>query len=153
MRLLLAVCFFVSSGTAQQSAGTNDPWSPVRFLIGKWTGDVEGEPGKGKSEREYRFVMDGAYIEVRNKSTYPASAKNAKGEVHEDWGMISFDKGRKKLVLRQFHVERFVNQFVQEPVDGGVVRFYFRSDREHSAWLSRTGDIPCDRRRDFHGAL
>ena len=121
-RVILLTGLSITTGTAQQPA-TNDGWSDVRFLVGKWTGEVEGESGKGKSEREYRFVLNGAYIEVRNKSTYPPSAKNPKGEVHEDWGMISFDKNRKKLVLRQFHVERFVNQFVQEPTDGGAIRF------------------------------
>jgi hypothetical protein len=33
--------------------------------------------------------------------------------------MISFDKGRKKFVLRQFHVEGFVNQFVMTSSDDG----------------------------------
>src|SRR4051794_21897987 len=36
--------------------------------------------------------------------------------------MISVDKSRKRLVLRQFHVEGFVNQFVQEAT-AGVIRF------------------------------
>lgn len=122
-RLILLICFVLTTGAAQQPASSTDAWGAIRFLLGKWTGEVEGEPGKGKSEREYRFVLDGAYIEVRNKSIYAAAPKNPKGEVHDDWGMISFDKNRKKLVLRQFHVERFVNQFVQESVDGGAVRF------------------------------
>jgi hypothetical protein len=32
--------------------------------------------------------------------------------VHEDWGLFSYDRSRKKFVLRQFHVEGFVNQYV-----------------------------------------
>ena len=122
-RLIVLICFYITAAAAQQSAATDDAWAAVRFLSGKWTGDVEGEPGKGKCEREYRFVLNNAYMEVRNKSTYPASTKNPKGEVHEDWGMISYDKTRKKLVLRQFHIERFVNQFVQEPAEDGALRF------------------------------
>jgi hypothetical protein len=35
--------------------------------------------------------------------------------VHQDAGFISFDNARKRLVLRQFHIEGFVNQYVQEP--------------------------------------
>lgn len=38
--------------------------------------------------------------------------KNKKGEIHEHLSFISYDKARKLLVLRQFHVEGFVNQFV-----------------------------------------
>lgn len=45
-------------------------------------------------------------------NTYDPQPKNPKGEVHQDWGMISFDKSRKSFVLRQFHVEGFVNQYV-----------------------------------------
>jgi hypothetical protein len=57
---------------------------------------------------------------VQNKSTYDPQPKNPKGEVHEDWGMISFDKGRKQFVFRQFHIEGFVNQFVMSsPSDNG----------------------------------
>ena len=52
-------------------------------------------------------------------------SKNSKGEVHEDWCMVSFDKGRKKLVLRQFHVEGFVNQYLMSSssADGKTIVF------------------------------
>jgi len=71
-----------------------------------------GQPGASKIQREYRFVLNDKFLEVQNKSTYDPQPKNPKGEVHEDWGMIGFDKARKKFVLRQFHVEGFVNQYV-----------------------------------------
>jgi len=73
--------------------------------------------------REYRFVLNDRYLEVRNRSTYPAQPRNPKGEVHEDWGMISYDRSRKTFVLRQFHVEGFVNQYVAEPARDGVLSF------------------------------
>jgi len=72
-----------------------------------------------KVQREYRFVLNNKFLHVQNKSTYDPQPKNPKGEVHEDWGMISFDKGRKRFVLRQFHVEGFVNQFVMNSSDEG----------------------------------
>jgi len=111
----------VAVAAAQKPAA--DPWEPIRFLEGSWEGKVDGKPGAGVSHREYRFVMNGKFLEVRNKSTYQAQAKNPKGEVHEDWGMISFDRSRQKLVLRQFHIEGFVNQYAGEMVSPGVVRF------------------------------
>jgi hypothetical protein len=73
--------------------------------------------------RAGRFVLANKYLEVRNKSTYPAQPKNPKGEVHEGWGMISYDRSRKRLVLRQFHAEGFVNQYAAEPHRGGVLSF------------------------------
>ena len=59
------------------------------------------------------------------KGTYPPQPKNPKGEVHEDTGFISYDKAAKKLVLRQFHVEGFVNHYVLDSVseDGRRVVF------------------------------
>jgi hypothetical protein len=34
--------------------------------------------------------------------------------VHDDLGFFSFDKARKRVVFRQFHVEGFVNQYASE---------------------------------------
>jgi len=122
LRSYLAAYLFLAALTAQ-TRPTPDVWEPVRFLVGNWDGEVNGQPGSGKSQREYRFVMNDKYLEVRNKSVYPAQPKNPKGEAHEDWGMVSYDRARKRLVLRQFHVEGFVNQFVSDPVSGGDLRF------------------------------
>jgi hypothetical protein len=87
-------------------------WSGLDFLIGTWHGTGSGQPGTSQVERQYQFVLNGNFIEVRNKSTYPPQEQNPKGEVHEDLGLISYDKGRKTFVFRQFHVEGFVNQYV-----------------------------------------
>ena len=100
-----------------------DAWAPVRALVGTWEGDVDGQPGKKHSKREYRFVLNNRFLEVRNKSTYPAREKNPQGEVHEDWGMISYDRTRQQFILRQFHVEGFVNQYAATPVRDGVLQF------------------------------
>jgi hypothetical protein len=108
---------------AAQTSSVPNIWEPVQFLAGVWEGDVNGQPGTGQSAREYRFVLNKKYLEIRNKSTYPAQPKNPKGEVHEDWGMISYDRSRAAFVLRQFHVEGFVNQYVSEPIREGSLRF------------------------------
>jgi hypothetical protein len=47
-----------------------------------------------------------------NISTYPPRDANQKGEVHEHWSFISYDLKRNALVLRQFHQEGFINQYV-----------------------------------------
>ena len=51
--------------------------------------------------------------------------KNPKGEVHEDVGFISYDRAAQKLVLRQFHVEGFVNHYVLDRLseDGRTIVF------------------------------
>lgn len=95
-------------------AKQTDPWQLMRVLLGKWEGHAQGEPGTGKSEREYRLTLNDRFIQVNGTSTYPPQAKNPKGEVHEDVGFMSYDKAAQKLVFRQFHVEGFVNHYVLE---------------------------------------
>jgi hypothetical protein len=108
-----------------QPPAKKDPWEHVRTLVGTWEGDAQGEPGTGRSERDYRFVLNDRFIRIENKSTYAPQPKNPKGEVHEDAGFLSYDKTAGKLVLRQFHVEGFVSHYVLDSVsdDGRTIVF------------------------------
>jgi hypothetical protein len=112
----------------EQAGKQPDVWEPLRFFTGTWEGASNGQPGKGISLREYQFALNGKYLQVKNKTAYAPQEKNPKGEVHEDWSMISYDRGRKKFVLRQFHVEGFVNQYVAEPFAAEVKTFSFISE-------------------------
>jgi hypothetical protein len=114
-----------AANAAPDQANVGDPWQPVRGLLGSWEGDAKGEPGLGKSAREYRLTLKDKFIQVTSKSTYPPQEKNPKGEVHEDTGFISYDKAAKKLVLRQFHVEGFVNHYVLENISEDGRRIVF----------------------------
>jgi hypothetical protein len=135
IRPLLAVLF---CGTALAQPAAPDVWAPVRFLIGQWEGAASGKPGKGTTQREYRFALNQRFIEARNKTTFPAQPQNPKGEVHEDWGMLSFDRARKLFVLRQFHVEGFVNQYTAGAAPGGVLRFISESiENIPAGWRAR----------------
>jgi hypothetical protein len=108
---------------ARQPQTETDPWKPLRVFIGKWEGEVKGEPGIGKAEREYSFVLDERFIHIVNRSSYLPQEKNPKGEKHEDIGFFSYDKSAKKFSLRQFHIEGFVNQFKTESIskDGRTI--------------------------------
>lgn len=88
-----------------------DRWAPLRGFLGVWEGTNHGRPGKGSLHREYHFVLGDRFIEVRNRSVYPPQEGNPEGEVHEDVGYVSLDRARKLFVLRQFHVEGFVNTY------------------------------------------
>jgi hypothetical protein len=91
-----------------------DNLAPLAPFIGRWTGTSEGQPGKGTVERDYERALGSRFIRVRNRSTYPPQDKNAKGEVHEDEGFFSFDRARKRMLFRQFHIEGFVTTYVHE---------------------------------------
>jgi hypothetical protein len=117
-----------------------DPWKPLRTLIGKWEGDSNGEPGAGKSEREYTFILNNRFIRVLGKSTYLPQEKNPKGEVHEEMDFYSYDKSAKKLILRQFHIEGFVNQFaLDNACDDGRTFVFISTAIENIApgWRAR----------------
>jgi hypothetical protein len=98
-----------------QAAPPRDALAPVGALVGRWSGTTEGQPGKGTVEREYERILGSRFSQVRNRSTYPPQEKNPKGEIHEDMGVFSFDSARKRIVLRQFHTEGFVNQYLLDP--------------------------------------
>ena len=112
---LAAVLPLGSDLASAQQAPPTDPLKSVSWLVGQWSGTSEGQPGKGTVERQYERVLRGRFIRATNRVTYPATEKAPKGEVHEDEGWFSFDRSRKRVVLRQFHVEGFVNQYAEEP--------------------------------------
>ena len=69
-----------------------EPMGPVRFMVGDWAGESDGQPGKGTVKRTYRFVLGDKFLHEQNVSTYPPQPKNEKGEVHEHWSFFSHDR-------------------------------------------------------------
>ena len=100
-----------------------DPLQPLAFLIGRWEGTSEGQPGTARVQREYVRILNSRFIRAQNESVYTPQEKNPKGEVHEDLGVFSFDSTRKRLVFRQFHKEGFVNQYVHDPAQTDKIVF------------------------------
>lgn len=137
--------FLVATMALATPASAAEPlaehWSPVARLVGSWSGVASGSAGEGIVQRRYVLVMNGRYIQETNTSTYPPQEKNKQGEVHEHMGMISFDRHRKSLMLRQFHVEGFVNTFrladagTQKP--GTVVFDSEAFENFNNAWKAR----------------
>jgi hypothetical protein len=128
----------IVSATRQATAPA-DRLASLAPLVGRWTGTTEGQPGKGTVEREYERILNGRFIQVRNRSTYPPQQQNKKGETHEDVGIFSFDSGRKAIVLRQFHTEGFVNQFVLDPASapGKIVLVTEAIENIPAGWRAR----------------
>ena len=135
LALLLACAAFA---VCAQEAAPADPWQPVRFLLGRWQGNVQGEAGTGTVTRSYELTLGGKFIEERNVSTYPAQEKNRKGEVHEHRGFLSYDRKRQKLVLRQFHQESFVNVYSLTSSSSTLVVFDSESfENLDNSWKAR----------------
>ncbi len=123
-----ASAVLLTTVASSQAVKQDSLWEPLHVLIGSWKGTGAGEPGTGEYERTYRFVLNKKYIEVTNKSIYAPSEKKPNGEVHEDVGYFSYDKSRRAFVLRQFHIEGFVNQYAMESISGEGKRLVFVSE-------------------------
>jgi hypothetical protein len=103
--------------TPDPSSESQDPWRPFRYFLGEWRGTGTGRPGTSQAERSYKLVLQDQFVQVHNRSVYEPQESNPEGEVHEDLGLFSYDKAREKYVLREFHVEGYVNQYVAEKWD------------------------------------
>ena len=100
---------------AAQAEQKKDVWTPLRILEGTWIGET---PGVSKVTQTYQFVLKGRFLLMKTRSVFEPSEKNPKGEVHEDFGIFSYDQGRKTFMMRGFYVEGFVNTYVMENMSG-----------------------------------
>ena len=115
-------------------------WTPFNFFIGAWQGTGEGKAGHSQVERKYEFVLNNKFIFVQSKSIYDPQEKNPKGEVHEEWGFISYDRARETYVFRQFHIEGFVNHYVLNELaeDSQTIRFITEGiENIPPGWIAR----------------
>jgi hypothetical protein len=129
---VIVACLALAASAADDPVAS-DPWQRVRFMLGRWTGTVQGESGNGTVTRSYEFTLAGHFIEERDVSTYPAQARNRKGEVDEHRGFISYDRNRQALVLRQFQQEGSVNVYVlnEKESAGNVLVFDSENFENH----------------------
>src|SRR3569832_655984 len=109
--LACGIAVVAVADAAQPDALESDPWQPVRFLLGRWTGTVQGESGNGTAARRYEFTLANRFFAERDVSTYPAQARNRMAEAREHRGFISHDRLRNKLVLRQFDQDGNVHTY------------------------------------------
>jgi hypothetical protein len=124
-RLLFIIIVLLPGILFAQTDEQPDIWKPLNFFIGSWEGLGEGLSGTSKVEADFKFVLNGKFLEARYRAVFEPSEENPQGEVHEDFGFFSYDTSRKKFVYRQFNIEGFVNQFVLDSIspDGKIIIF------------------------------
>ncbi|MCJ7497087.1 MAG: hypothetical protein MUO78_02985 [candidate division Zixibacteria bacterium] len=128
MRKLFFILILMPGILFAQGEKKEDVWSPFKYFVGNWKGTGKGRSGLSKLEAEFKFVLNGKYLQVRGKAVFEPQEKNKKGEVHEDLGFISFDRARKTFIFRQFHVEGFVTQNVLDSLSSDEKTFVFLSE-------------------------
>ncbi len=137
---LLFILLILQNIVFGQEDKKQDAWEPLRFFVGSWEAKGQGRPGVSNAEREYKFVLNGKFIEAKNKSVYEPQEQNPKGEVHEDWGLFSYDQSRRKIVFRQFHLEGFVNQYILDSLSADSKTLVFVTESIEnipSGWRAR----------------
>lgn len=102
-----------------------DVWGPMNLFVGMWQGEGEGKSGFSKVWKEWRFVLNGKFLQMKTRAVFDPQEKNPEGEVHEDEGYFSLDRARRQIVFRQFHVEGFIIQYVLESIseEGKILTF------------------------------
>ena len=88
------------------------PFAPFEDLLGSWRGIGKGKLGDEHVERQFYVVLGGAFLQSQTRTV-------AKRSIHEDLGMLSFDKSRGLFVMREFQSEGVYNQYTIELQDGG----------------------------------
>lgn len=127
--LIFSLIFFCTT----LARSNEDIWAPFQYFVGDWQGHETGRAGIGEGERTYEFIMNGVYLYAKNVSRFKPQEKNPDGEVHEDVSFLSYDKGRKVFVLREFHIEGFVNQYTLDSLKSNETKFVFISESSENA--------------------
>ena len=103
--------------TRRATADTDTKWAPFRPLLGRWRGIGQGPTGKSEVETEWKLVLGGEFLQSQSSSA-------AEGDHHQDVGLISYDKARRKYIYRAFHSEGFGNHYVADvSTDGRKIVF------------------------------
>lgn len=130
---LILVIFLLPVMALGQPGSDSDKWQPLKFLEGTWEGQGDGMSGVSTVTQEYQFILRGTFLLMKTKSIFKPQEKNPTGEIHEDWGIFSFDQSRKTFVLRGFYVEGFVNQYVLDSVSEDKTVFTFVTEQIENA--------------------
>ena len=129
----LVLIILLSVLVSVQTQTKKDIWEPFEFLEGKWTGQGEGVSGISRINLEYSFILNGKFLQMKTRSEFKPQEKNPKGEIHEDMGILSYDKSREKFILREFYIENFVIQYVLESISENGNQFTFVSEHIENA--------------------
>jgi hypothetical protein len=130
MRKLIIFLVLLPILLAAQTDQKQDVWDAMRFLEGTWEG---GEQGVSKVTQVYQFVLNGNFLHMKTRSVFEPTEKNPKGEIHEDFGIFSYDQSRKTFMMRGFYVEGFVNTYVMDEISEDGKNFTFLSEHVENA--------------------
>ncbi len=99
--LLLTILMIFSAinyPTQGQSSQPSDPWAPVQFLIGNWSGTGSGQPGEVISgTTSFSFDLGQAILVRKNRAQFAPRPEEKAGALHEDLLIIYREVGESKF--------------------------------------------------------
>ena len=113
MHSLLLIAAFL--GGEAQPPPVQEPLAPLAFLLGAWQGTGEGIGGNSTVIHDFQGIMEGKFIRWHTEAIFEPAEPDTLGERHEDVGYFSYDPARKRIVLRQFLSEGYVNTYHVKP--------------------------------------
>jgi len=128
MRKTMLIVALLPAMLSAQTGERQDVWAPLKFFVGAWEGTAASRSGSGTAEREYRFILDGAFLQAESRHVYEASMQSPDGQTHEGLELFSYDRVRETLVMRQFHSEGFVNQYLLDSLSADSTTIVFASE-------------------------
>jgi len=93
------------------------------FFVGSWEGTGTAPGGTSKNTCRIEKKLSGKVLTITTHSTISGE----KPDVHEDMGIVSFNKATGKVTFRQYHAEGYMNRYQLELHDNGT-RLVFTSD-------------------------
>ena len=116
MRLLgafLIACFLLPSFALARQAPKSADWRDWQFLLGDWTGEASGQPGKGSGGFTFRLELEGKLLVRRSFSDFPA-AKDKPAIHHEDLLYVYREPGAREERAIYFDNEGHVIHYAIE---------------------------------------
>jgi hypothetical protein len=89
-KLLAVQLAFLALLAAQQAK--DEPWTPLKFLLGEWTGVGNGQPGQGGGECSFQPDLQGRVLVRKSYAEYPA-ADGRPAFRHDDLMIVYHESG------------------------------------------------------------
>jgi len=106
-----------------QAPKTENPWTPLSFLVGEWTGEGSGQPGQGSGGFSFLPDLEKNVLVRKNRADYPAT-KDRPAFSHTDLMIVYREPGAIKLRAIYFDTEGHVIHYTVDPsADGNAVQF------------------------------
>lgn len=113
----------------------------TEYFTGNWSSVQEACVGIGKADRNYQMVVDGNYLHINNTAYFQPDSTHKTGNDHHDWGIFSYDKIRKRIVLREFNSEGFVIHYLLDGISNDARTYTFLSESIENlpeGWRAKT---------------